>query len=476
MEKKECIYCHFEKTIDNFSKYRKKYNDYCKDCRPIHLKELKKKQNENYKNKNPDYQKKYKETNREEINKKAREKYKEVSKKKNKSQENLKESKKDNKIDKNNLIEDCDEKIKNEKISNNCEIDNEQEKDNFDNIEIKIKTNVKKINSENESQKNDKKEKLSDSTEKIKNKKIGKCSKCPNNNIELVKNRTICKECLNNEKKQQRINRNLPEREGICTKCHELKILPKNKYWCRGCKNDNNNKSRNKNKEKINEKEREAYHKKKEEVKDKIIVDDITETKMCTECEKEKTLDNFYLHKGKGTVRAWCKECTKKKRNEAYPDNKEKINSTRRKLESKKRKTDPAYKLEKNMRNRLYHAIKNQKTTKSSTTFKLVGCNKNDLKIYLEKRFTDGMTWENYGVWHVDHIKPCQLFDLEKEDEQKECFHYTNLRPLWGDINISRGKKMNLEDKKLLEKERKDFIKYLLDNNLDKPAWLHNSI
>ena len=85
MEKKECMYCENEKTIDNFSIYRKKYNDYCNDCRPTHLKEMKKKQNENYKIKNPDYQKNYKEAHRDEINRKAREKYKKDPTKKNES-------------------------------------------------------------------------------------------------------------------------------------------------------------------------------------------------------------------------------------------------------------------------------------------------------------------------------------------------------------------------------------------------------
>ena len=85
MEKKECMYCENEKTIDNFSIYRKKYNDYCNDCRPTHLKEMKKKHNENYKIKNPDYQKNYKEAHRDEINRKAREKYKKDPTKKNES-------------------------------------------------------------------------------------------------------------------------------------------------------------------------------------------------------------------------------------------------------------------------------------------------------------------------------------------------------------------------------------------------------
>ena len=51
------------------------------------------------------------------------------------------------------------------------------------------------------------------------------------------------------------------------------------------------------------------------------------------------------------------------------------------------------------------------------------------------------MTWENHGQygWHVDHIKPCALFDLTKIEEQKKCFHYTNLQPLWWRDNIKKS-------------------------------------
>lgn len=53
------------------------------------------------------------------------------------------------------------------------------------------------------------------------------------------------------------------------------------------------------------------------------------------------------------------------------------------------------------------------------------------------------MTWENYGVhgWHIDHIRPCKSFDLTDPEQQKECFHYTNLQPLWWWENLEKGGK-----------------------------------
>lgn len=90
------------------------------------------------------------------------------------------------------------------------------------------------------------------------------------------------------------------------------------------------------------------------------------------------------------------------------------------------------------------------KSDKSDHTVVLLGCSVGEFKAHLESLFTDGMSWENYGFyrvgeprrWHIDHILPCDSFDLTNPDQQKLCFHYTNLRPLWGDLNISKSNKI----------------------------------
>jgi hypothetical protein len=76
---------------------------------------------------------------------------------------------------------------------------------------------------------------------------------------------------------------------------------------------------------------------------------------------------------------------------------------------------------------------------------KLIGCDINQLKKHLENKFKSGMTWDNYGVWHIDHIKPLCSFDLRDEGEVKKACHYSNLRPLWAEDNIKKAK----EDVKL---------------------------
>jgi hypothetical protein len=72
----------------------------------------------------------------------------------------------------------------------------------------------------------------------------------------------------------------------------------------------------------------------------------------------------------------------------------------------------------------------------------LIGCDVPFLLKYLESKFSNGMTWNNYGKWHVDHIKPCNSFDLQDIIQQKKCFHYTNLQPLWAYDNLSKGDKV----------------------------------
>lgn len=62
---------------------------------------------------------------------------------------------------------------------------------------------------------------------------------------------------------------------------------------------------------------------------------------------------------------------------------------------------------------------------------------------YLSLLFSDGMSWDNYGEWHIDHIIPCAAFDLSNPTEQKQCFHYTNLQPLWAYENKSKGAKLD---------------------------------
>lgn len=119
----------------------------------------------------------------------------------------------------------------------------------------------------------------------------------------------------------------------------------------------------------------------------------------------------------------------------------EKYKNYRRSYEMEKIQNDPSFRLGKRLRDRIRQAIRVNKGKKSMTTEKLTGCTFEFLKNYLEKKFKKNMTWENYGEWHIDHIVPCSSFDLTKTDEQKRCFHYTNLQPLWATENFKKYNK-----------------------------------
>ena len=116
----------------------------------------------------------------------------------------------------------------------------------------------------------------------------------------------------------------------------------------------------------------------------------------------------------------------------------------------------PEVKIAKNLRIRLRKILIIQSTYKKDSTFNLVGCTVEKLKYHLERQFKDGMTWFNYGVfgWHIDHIIPCSKFDLSKLEEQKKCFHFTNLQPLWAADNIKKSNKVNYERRYYAEEKK----------------------
>ena len=121
--------------------------------------------------------------------------------------------------------------------------------------------------------------------------------------------------------------------------------------------------------------------------------------------------------------------------------NKKSRNAYVRGYEKQRKKIDPAFKLSKVLRTRIWTALK--RNSKSNSTIELTGCNLKQLKKYIENKFEDGMNWDNYGVWHIDHIIPCAQFNLSDPEQQKICFHYTNLQPMWGEDNLKKGARLN---------------------------------
>ncbi len=104
-----------------------------------------------------------------------------------------------------------------------------------------------------------------------------------------------------------------------------------------------------------------------------------------------------------------------------------------------RRRNDINFNLRCGLKTRLYIALKRQNVIKNDKVLNYLGCSIKFLRNYLEKKFKPKMTWKNYGKWHIDHIKPCASFDLSRPKEQAQCFHYSNLQPLWAIDNFKKG-------------------------------------
>jgi hypothetical protein len=104
--------------------------------------------------------------------------------------------------------------------------------------------------------------------------------------------------------------------------------------------------------------------------------------------------------------------------------------------------TDINYKISCLLRNYTNFVMKEKyKKSKFFNTIELLGCSIEEFTLYLEKLFKPGMSWKNYGRngWHLDHIIPCAHFILSDPEQQKLCFHYTNLQPMWAKENLIKG-------------------------------------
>jgi hypothetical protein len=122
---------------------------------------------------------------------------------------------------------------------------------------------------------------------------------------------------------------------------------------------------------------------------------------------------------------------------------------SRRELLNRSRKRrmvqDPSFRVSCSLRTRLHQALNERGAVKSAKISELVGCSSVDLVAYLETQFLPGMSWENYGykTWHIDHVRPCASFNLIDPDQQKLCFHYTNLQPLWAKDNMRKSNRLD---------------------------------
>lgn len=176
-----------------------------------------------------------------------------------------------------------------------------------------------------------------------------------------------------------------------------------------------------------------------EKHKNNIIKLNNTQSKTCTKCNTNKNITEFSRDNScLSGFRAVCKNCNKEY---SAKQLKNKNYTSKANLRKKNRYHNSVhFRLKENIVSRMNLALKGK--IKSARTEKLLGCTIAELKIYLENKFKEGMSWDNRSEWHIDHIKPCASFDLSKEEEQKKCFNYTNLQPLWARENILKKDKV----------------------------------
>jgi hypothetical protein len=161
--------------------------------------------------------------------------------------------------------------------------------------------------------------------------------------------------------------------------------------------------------------------------------------------------DKRYAKKNKEKLSEYHKEWSDKNRvklrgyhSEWRDKNRVNINEKTRLWYLNKRRNNPGFRLKCNTRTAIWTCLKERNVTKYRSTFELLGYTLEELMIHLEQQFTEGMTWDNYGEWHVDHKIPMASFNFETTEDRefKLCWSLENLQPLWGLDNLSKGTKL----------------------------------
>lgn len=106
-----------------------------------------------------------------------------------------------------------------------------------------------------------------------------------------------------------------------------------------------------------------------------------------------------------------------------------------------KLKSDPKFKLRRIVSRYIWGCLKSRNVPKNDTTLKLLGYSLEELLLRIESTFKEGMTWENHGKWHIDHIKPIAQFDLTNEAQLRLCWALDNLQALWAKDNLIKASK-----------------------------------
>ena len=157
---------------------------------------------------------------------------------------------------------------------------------------------------------------------------------------------------------------------------------------------------------------------------------------------RDKNKERLYFNHKK-----WYEE-NKEKWNQYIKEYREKnidkIREIKRNYERHRKSTDPIYKLINNFRTAIYQVLKENNVQKNGHYFEVLQYTPDELISHLENQFKYGMTWDNYGDWHVDHILPISIHNIQEigDGEFMKCWSLSNLQPMWGEDNIRKSNKV----------------------------------
>lgn len=214
---------------------------------------------------------------------------------------------------------------------------------------------------------------------------------------------------------------------------------------------------------------------KRQQVKNDIELNGLTlpniKEKKCNSCNQIKNIEMFYIKKTQNIFFEKCKICKIEDSRLYRIQNKDKINIYMRKYIKSSSNNVINRKIQTNLRKRLVNSVKNINKGKTNLKNELLDCSKEQLKKWFEYNlFLDNINFDDYGkIWHIDHVIPCDFFDLNIDENKKICFHWTNIRPLEKHKNLKKGNRIIWSDIFVQEIRLKNFIKenhineYVLD-------------
>ena len=197
-----------------------------------------------------------------------------------------------------------------------------------------------------------------------------------------------------------------------------------------------------KNKEHLKQKAKERRDKLKNEFNNGNLDEPKINTKSCTKCNEEKSIELFPYRKNRGVYESRCKKCCAEIEKARRLAKRDEINTKRNtKIKS------PQIRMAEILRKRIGSVVKN--IDGRNIYFDLLGCNRKFFKIWFEYQFEYysqyNLNWDNHGtVWQIEHVMPCNSFDLTDEEQQKICFHWTNTSCVPKIINLSKGSKVSV--------------------------------